>query len=68
MKQKAVKYDLRRKTDRDKLKELGIKSPDIEDMEYSYYDAQRRITYYFKNEERYLRFKQEKGIIEKTTK
>ncbi len=67
MKQKAVKYDLRRKTDRDKLKELGIKSPDIGDMEYSYYDAQRRITYYFRNEERFLRFKQEKGIIEKTT-
>ncbi|MHA7109019.1 hypothetical protein ACRTDU_02760 [Sunxiuqinia elliptica] len=64
MKQKAVKYDLNRKNDRDKLKKLGIKSPDIGEMRYSYYDAQRRITYYFRTEERYLRFKQEKGVVE----
>ncbi|MFV0591636.1 MAG: hypothetical protein ACK5M7_09645 [Draconibacterium sp.] len=43
-------------SDRAKLKKSGADSPDISEMEYRHYDAQRKITYYFKSKEKYLNF------------
>lgn len=53
---KKKKPDMAKTNDREKLRLKGIESPNMEDMEYRYYDAQRKITYYFRSEERYLRF------------
>ena len=50
------------KNDKEKLKLLGIESPDLDKMRYRVHLPEKNITYYFKNKARYLKFKEEHGL------
>lgn len=44
------------KNDSERLNKKGIKSPDHAKMKYTYFDKQKRITFFFKTEAKYRAF------------